>query len=231
MEYDQENIQDLRKCTVAIQSSSSKNKVLGTGVIVTSDGLILTCYHVVGSIQSKSLDETIDVRFPLIHDIKAHAHPISEYCNSELDIAFLKLEGKLPEQTTTPAILSETIVRDDNYQSFGFRDPNKVKEGLYSRGTIQGKTYDNPSQEIIQLTIDHNRSEVPHGMSGAPVLDINTKKIIGIISASLHSETHDLDIKLSVLMILLDIQIKYVICAIIYFSFNPNSCSSNRSGL
>jgi len=43
-------LDDLTKCTVAIQQAggSSRGKVLGTGVIVTEDGLILTCFHVIG---------------------------------------------------------------------------------------------------------------------------------------------------------------------------------------
>ena len=48
----QETIQDLQKCTVAIQRSSD-GKVLGTGVIVTDDGLILTCFHVIGDPKNK----------------------------------------------------------------------------------------------------------------------------------------------------------------------------------
>ena len=84
--------QDLRKCTVAIQRRGKSGIRGGTGVIVTNDGLILTCYHVVGSIQSKSLDEIVDIRFPLIPEIKTYARPIKG--DPILDIAFLKLQEK-----------------------------------------------------------------------------------------------------------------------------------------
>jgi hypothetical protein len=48
----------------------------------------------------------------------------------------LRLEGKLPEQTTTPATLSESVIRLDNYQSLGFRESDKVEGGLYSSGNV-----------------------------------------------------------------------------------------------
>jgi S1-C subfamily serine protease len=41
---------DLARCTVLIQEAGDRGKVLGTGVIVTDDGLILTCFHVVGNL-------------------------------------------------------------------------------------------------------------------------------------------------------------------------------------
>jgi S1-C subfamily serine protease len=47
----QDNLQDLTKCTVAIRNSIGDD-VLGTGVIVTEDGLIVTCYHVIEDILS-----------------------------------------------------------------------------------------------------------------------------------------------------------------------------------
>ena len=47
MQLRQALIDDLNKYTVAIQDRE-KGETHGTGVIVTDDGLILTCYHVIG---------------------------------------------------------------------------------------------------------------------------------------------------------------------------------------
>jgi S1-C subfamily serine protease len=46
MQSIEDNLQDLKKCTVAIRNSIGDN-ILGTGVIITDDGLIVTCYHVI----------------------------------------------------------------------------------------------------------------------------------------------------------------------------------------
>ena len=59
-------LQELRKYTVAIQRSGD-SKVLGTGVIVTDDGLIITCYHVIGNLRNKTIDfKDVDIYFPSI---------------------------------------------------------------------------------------------------------------------------------------------------------------------
>src|SRR3954454_19789091 len=106
---------------------------------------------------------------------------MEEHCNSDLDIAFLKLQEELPEQAAV-ANLSENIISGDVFESFGFRKPTNF-EGLYSNGLIQGKALkkavDNrPSSPIIQLKSD----QIGPGMSGAPVLDTSINRIIGIVS-------------------------------------------------
>jgi S1-C subfamily serine protease len=48
-------INDLNKYTVAIKDRET-GETHGTGVIVTDDGLILTCYHVIGDVENTSLN-------------------------------------------------------------------------------------------------------------------------------------------------------------------------------
>src|SRR5215213_9162097 len=92
-------LDQLNRCTVAIQKAGS-DSVLGTGVIVTDDGLILTCYHVVGNIiKTKTLDKTVDIYFPSAPEIKGHTDVLEEYSDSSLDIAFLQLQEGLPKET------------------------------------------------------------------------------------------------------------------------------------
>jgi tetratricopeptide (TPR) repeat protein len=183
MQNIQNNFQDLTKCTVAIHEPGDSDKVLGTGVIVTDDGLILTCYHVIGNLKSGTIDfKNVDIYFPSVPNIEGHAN--LEYSDVSSDIVILQLQGKLPEQVAV-ANLSEKIVPTHSFQSFGFRR-EKTFDGLYSDGVIQGKvekkfkTDDNniSLQEVIQLKSDG----IDHGMSGAAVLDTQISRVVGIVS-------------------------------------------------
>jgi hypothetical protein len=184
MQSSQDALQDLTKCTVAIQKSTG-GLDLGTGVIVTDNGLILTCYHVVGNIKTKTLDKAVDIYFPSAPQIKGHANLLEEYCDPELDVALLQLqETKFPSQTTS-ANLGETIyAKEHKFQSFGFKNPLIVKfEGLPANGIIQAKTRKKSKDSVLSpLVIVLKSDQIDKGMSGAPVLDTETNKVVGIIS-------------------------------------------------
>jgi hypothetical protein len=83
MSTHQDNLlQDLTKCTVAIENPDN-GKVLGTGVIATDDGLIVTCYHVLENIISNT--KTVGIHFPTVVKTKMQAYIVQESCNQSLD--------------------------------------------------------------------------------------------------------------------------------------------------
>jgi S1-C subfamily serine protease len=93
----------LKKCTVAIMEfRKGADRTIGTGVIVTEDGLILTCYHVIGDIRNgKPYFKIVDVYFTE-DDVTEQAEIVEEYYKPSLDIAFLRLMGedkKLPQNS------------------------------------------------------------------------------------------------------------------------------------
>jgi hypothetical protein len=156
----------LKKCTVAIREP--QKGVIGTiGVIVTDDGLILTCYHVIGDIRNRTpYYKTVDVYFTEA-DITKPAEVAEEYCNPSLDVAFLRLQGqdkRLPENSAV-AYLSETVYSEHKFKSFGFRKPRQFA-GLFSDLEIRGTTREISSnttfsQDVLQIYSD----EIEPGMS------------------------------------------------------------------
>jgi S1-C subfamily serine protease len=181
----------LQKCTVAIRRYTDA-KVLGTGLIVASDGLILTCYHVVGDIKNRTIDEIVDIYFPSTPEVKVHAQPIKQYCDSKLDIAFLQLQEKLPDLTRVADLGDSEDPKEHKFQSFGFRNPEgTIKfEGLPTNGIIQAKTRVKSTNNTITSPriITLKSDQIDKGMSGAAVLDTETNKIVGIISD--HYKSH-----------------------------------------
>src|SRR3954447_4319752 len=107
----QDVIADLHKYTVKVIT----DRTVGTDIIVTpiskyakdiststpefkENGLILTCYHIIGDAnsESKSLYDELKVYFPETK-ITLSAQVITEYCNPKYDIAFLNIKetGKI----------------------------------------------------------------------------------------------------------------------------------------
>jgi hypothetical protein len=130
------SINDLKKYTVAIKEiEPNTENFLGTGFVITDDGLILTCYHVVGNTEEKRLYyEVVNAYFPEAK-IAIPAEVAKEYCNPEIDIAVLRLRGKLPPQNPI-AYLGPNISYGHKFTSIGFRKTYQFKE-LSSDGDIR----------------------------------------------------------------------------------------------
>jgi S1-C subfamily serine protease len=173
---------DPKKSTVAIKTPVD-DLILGTAIIVTDTGLIVTCYHVIEDARTvKMHHKNFDIYFPAAPDIAAHAKVVEEYCNKSSDIAFLQIQEKLPTQVSV-ARLGEVFSIGDEFQSFGFRRPDTFK-GLYFDGKISGVTnlnLDNNENAISEDLIQLDSTELGAGTSGAPILDTQTDKIIGML--------------------------------------------------
>ena len=170
----------------------------GTGFIVTDDGIVCTCYHVIGDIISKKVYDDIKVYFtsgksPLsAHVLKDEKG--QEYADPINDIAFLQvcdksisqpeLESPTKEQELFVSPLSESIDFNDHpFIAKGYRKNDEFPQGLGSAGKIQTlTTYVIPEYtkeiSIVQLYV----TDVQEGMSGSPVLDTKTNKVIGMIT-------------------------------------------------
>jgi serine protease Do len=162
----QENIAAYKKSVVVIQSATSK----GTGFSISSDGTILTNYHVVEG------NDTVNVFFP--DEGRFTANVVHIY--PSVDLAVLEVKGKdfpyleLAEQTTFAD--NEAINFIGNPLSF---------KGIANEGTII---------DYIQLTdwdvpVVMMKAPVYRGNSGSPVL--NSKGlVIGIVFATLDHELY-----------------------------------------
>ena len=90
----------------------------------------------------------------------------------------------MPKETNVANLGEVAYLQEHNFKSLGFRNPSGVKfVGLPANGIIQGKTRielkdGTFSPPVIVLKSD----QIDEGMSGAPVLDVDANRVIGIIS-------------------------------------------------
>ncbi|HEY6659415.1 MAG TPA: serine protease, partial [Nitrososphaeraceae archaeon] len=117
-------------------------RIVGTGFIVTEDGIICTCFHNIGDLDNKDVYNDIMVYFPeieqpvkatILKDEKNH-----EYLDTVNDIAFLQIQKK--DQELIPLPLSKSVLRDHSFMSHGFRKSDEFKPGLGSKGDVIGLT-------------------------------------------------------------------------------------------
>jgi S1-C subfamily serine protease len=187
-ELNEDRLQRLGPSIVEIISDKEEDSTtLGTGFIVTDDGLVVTCRHVIADSQGKLMN-SVKVRFH--YDSKTDAKeftasPVNEEegfkVDSSVDIAFLRLDN-LPEKGVIPVMLDDKVISLNHFASIGFKKAKEFK-WLSARGDIGIPTEIKTSEGLpAPGAIELHSNQIEPGMSGAPVLDIERDRVVGIIS-------------------------------------------------
>ena len=156
-------------------------KAVGTGFVVTSDGLIVTCAHVIDVARS---DDSIRLIFHDPGSTKekrevrvARVEPDYWRDAAAEDVAFLRLEGPLPSSAVPLPLGSSFNTQGQTFRSFGFPEA-KPDDGMLGECRILGFVSED-SISLLQLS----SNQVSKGFSGAPVWDDSRHVVIGMVTS------------------------------------------------
>jgi hypothetical protein len=152
-----------------------KKGVNGTGFFITSNGYILTCYHVIKMHLSAN---KVWIRTRDGVELEASLEENKSRCESYLDFAVLKVEGTSP----FPCVpLGRDFEKGDRWCSRGYNFPLNYVDVDF-KGEIIGKA---DRIEIGQGYDIHLRSDDPikRGSSGSPILVERTGLVTGVTNS------------------------------------------------
>ncbi len=166
----------LKRAIVRILNSSGET--VGGGFVLTDDGLIATCAHVVVDTGSGP-GKNVNFIFRFSGDeATAMVEPDGWRDPDTEDIAILQANTPLPEGVKPLPLGQSTNTRRHHFETFGFPDANPVG-GLSASGHILGRTILN-GVSVLQL----RSQEVTGGFSGAPVFDAVNQQVIGMVTST-----------------------------------------------
>lgn len=174
----------LRAGIVCILKSSGH--ISGTGFIVSSH-LIATCAHVIKFAEAKPGSIVTCLR--LVDQCKFQALVEEQYWrDTEVDVAFLKAIEPFPENTPLK-LGSSANIANHSFISYGF--PAHIPRELQVRGSILGETNDRSRLEL-------RSREIVEGVSGAPVFDQQTQRVVGMIVERTEPDIREEDRKIRI---------------------------------
>jgi len=158
--------------------------VAGAGSLIGKKW-VLTCKHVITSIfpddnfTIEPFQYKVDLTFYLDNSkkiLKSHVSFLPPK-DEDIDFVILKLEDEAPSCACVGKILNKTFWWRDNLSACGFSIDGEAKwVSLIGMGPV------NPTSVQIDISKDTGYP-IEEGFSGTPVLDIESKRIIGIIAA------------------------------------------------
>jgi hypothetical protein len=170
---------------VRILASDNYDDTAGTGFVVTSDGLIVTCAHVVKSAKAEPGDTVFLVFYKTQEKQKAIVDEKYWRDDKAEDIAILRLkelpngEEGLPEGVKALPLGSSFHSHGHTFSTFGFPKDNPIR-GMGGRGEV---VVSNLEGNIPALQL--KSGEVDKGFSGAPIWDDASQVVIGMVISSI----------------------------------------------
>jgi len=164
-------------------------RTAGTGFVVSEEGLIATCSHVVQDEESQRRGdprpEFVDLAFLASGERRrATVEPDWWRPVDAEDVAILRLEGALPEGVVPLPLGTSAEARGHTFETFSFpRD--KPVEGMPGQCLVIGQTTEN-GHPVLQL----RSNEVALGSSGAPVWDGELGIVIGMVVSIIPQDEH-----------------------------------------
>jgi hypothetical protein len=154
-----------------------RTTVAGTGFVVASDGLIATCAHVV-QYAGAGPGDTVDLIFHATSERRV-AKVVPEYWRAPdaWDVAVLRLEGSVPDGAYSLLLGEAAEAYQHHFSTYGF-PPSLDEVGMWGDGTISNFVHHPTAGPMLQL----RTTDVTAGFSGAPVLDIQTGRVVGMVS-------------------------------------------------
>jgi len=154
---------------------NDKGDVNGSGFFITSDGYILTCYHVIEKYLSA---KKIDIRMADGTELPT-AFEADKSCPEDyIDFAILKVDGQGPFQCLP---LRRNFEKGDNCCFIGYSFPTKYKHVTF-KGTIIEKVYREGINRGYDIRVGSDYL-IKGGASGSPLLNERIGSVVGIISS------------------------------------------------
>lgn len=152
----------------------------GTGFVITSTGVMLTCAHVLQSISSQQRGEPHpdEIKIEFYQNKHATTARVIEggwRASDQEDMAVLQVESPVG-QTFSPLILGIFETHQiAHFRSFGFPVAENI-DGIHASGQIKGF-----ANEAEHLIMQLHSSELAPGHSGAPVIEQSSGQIVGMV--------------------------------------------------
>lgn len=159
---------------------NTDNYKRGAGFLI-SDRHVLTCHHIV-----RSCNE-VKVTFPDDKGIYNRAFRVVKVLDikeDEGDICILEVVDSKFYSSDINFYIKKRTVRNSTrgrFYSYGFPDSNPVNGMPFENGIIGSHIFHN-SFNIPQVQL-LNSNSITKGYSGAPIIDVETQKVLGIIKS------------------------------------------------